>query len=91
MVAAGVCAVAVAAYSMQNPFHVAIVIMCYCRSLRIVQAKANKLAKRLEEEHGSLESCTEALSHQHAEQVHVLEHQIAEAQHMQVHAQSTAS
>ena len=55
-----------------------------CRSHRMMQAKADKLAKRLEENDESLETCTQALKHQHADQVHVLENQIAEAHLLQV-------
>lgn len=55
-----------------------------CRSQRILQAKADKLAKRLEEEHSSMERCTEALNQQHAKQVLVLELQLAERQQQQV-------
>ena len=57
---------------------------CMCRSQRILQAKADKLAKRLEEEHGSMERCKVALNQQHAEQIHVLKLQLAERQQEQV-------
>ena len=55
-----------------------------CRAHRIVQAKADKLAKRLEEEHGSLDSCIQSLNAQHAARTQALQLQLAEAHQLQV-------
>lgn len=55
-----------------------------CRAQRVLQAKADRLAKQLEQQQDSLSSCNEALKQQHAQQLDALQMQLDEQSKLQV-------
>ncbi|KAL0028177.1 hypothetical protein WJX77_012592 [Trebouxia sp. C0004] len=59
----------------------------YERAQRVLQAKADRLAKQLEEQHVNLSSGTNDLQQQHAKQLSALQIQLKELKHLQAHQQ----
>ncbi|KAL0043020.1 hypothetical protein WJX79_007076 [Trebouxia sp. C0005] len=59
----------------------------YERAQRVLQAKADRLAKQLEEQHANLSSDTNDLQQQHTQQLLALQNQLKEQKHLQAHQQ----
>lgn len=67
-----------------SSYHVALYV---CSAQRLLQAKVDRFAKQLEEQHSSISNCSEDLKQQHAEQLQGLHMQLQKQQQFQASSQ----
>jgi hypothetical protein len=65
------------------PLHWSRYSIAHCSAQRVLQAKADRLAKQLEEQHADLTSGTNDLQQQHIQQLLAVQIQLKEQKHLQ--------